>query len=160
MIDIQGGTLNGSGTISGPVLLGTAAALNPGNSPGTSTINGNLTSSGKMIFEIGGLGAGQFDELKINGAALFTGGTLEFNFINGFSAAAGNSWDFLFANPFSGQNTLNYTFNGLAPGLQGIVSFNTKHWNLSVTSVPVPAAVWLFGSGMLGLLGVARCRMA
>lgn len=64
MIDIQGGTLNGSGTISGPVLLGTAAALNPGNSPGTLTINGNLTSSGKMIFEIGGLGVGQFDDLK------------------------------------------------------------------------------------------------
>jgi len=25
-----------------------------------------------------------------------------------------------------------------------------------VSSVPVPAAVWLFGSGLLGLIGVAR----
>ncbi|MGB5409060.1 MAG: VPLPA-CTERM sorting domain-containing protein, partial [Thiogranum sp.] len=30
----------------------------------------------------------------------------------------------------------------------------------SVTVVPVPAAVWLFGSGLLGLVGVARRRRA
>jgi hypothetical protein len=27
---------------------------------------------------------------------------------------------------------------------------------LAITSIPVPAAVWLFGSGLLGLIGVAR----
>jgi hypothetical protein len=31
---------------------------------------------------------------------------------------------------------------------------------LSVSSVPLPAAVWLFGSGLLGLLGVGRRRAA
>ncbi|MDT8283315.1 MAG: VPLPA-CTERM sorting domain-containing protein [Gammaproteobacteria bacterium] len=32
--------------------------------------------------------------------------------------------------------------------------------SLSITpsAVPVPAAVWLFGSGLLGLVGVARRR--
>ncbi|MBI3188891.1 MAG: VPLPA-CTERM sorting domain-containing protein [Gammaproteobacteria bacterium] len=36
------------------------------------------------------------------------------------------------------------------------------NWNLvgTVTAVPVPAAAWLFGSGLLGLAGVARRRMA
>ncbi len=29
---------------------------------------------------------------------------------------------------------------------------------LTVTAVPVPAAVWLFGSGLLGLVGIARRR--
>lgn len=32
-------------------------------------------------------------------------------------------------------------------------------WNVNIVSaVPVPAAVWLFGSGLLGLLGIARKR--
>lgn len=31
---------------------------------------------------------------------------------------------------------------------------------VSVSSVPVPAAVWLFGSGLLGLVGVARRKKA
>jgi hypothetical protein len=39
------------------------------------------------------------------------------------------------------------------------------HWGMtcandviegSVSTVPVPAAAWLFGSGLLGLVGVAR----
>jgi hypothetical protein len=34
-------------------------------------------------------------------------------------------------------------------------------WNVTITSntvVPVPAAVWLFGSGLMGLVGIARRR--
>jgi len=33
-----------------------------------------------------------------------------------------------------------------------------KSDGLAVTSVPVPAAVWLFGSGLIGLVGMARRR--
>ena len=29
-------------------------------------------------------------------------------------------------------------------------------WKVSINSVPLPAAVWLLGSGLLGLAGVAR----
>ena len=31
-------------------------------------------------------------------------------------------------------------------------------YNIAVTAVPVPAAVWLFGSGLIGLVGIARRR--
>ncbi len=31
---------------------------------------------------------------------------------------------------------------------------------LSISTVPIPAAVWLFGSGLLGLLGIARRKKA
>ena len=31
---------------------------------------------------------------------------------------------------------------------------------LSVSAVPIPAAVWLFGSGIIGLIGVARRKKA
>ena len=38
-------------------------------------------------------------------------------------------------------------------------------WNIEavaidVQTVPVPAAVWLFGSGLLGLIGMARRKQA
>lgn len=36
----------------------------------------------------------------------------------------------------------------------------TSTLSLSVQAIPVPAAVWLFGSGLLGLVGVARRRKA
>jgi hypothetical protein len=32
--------------------------------------------------------------------------------------------------------------------------------NFSITPVPVPAAIWLFGSGLVGLIGVARRKKA
>lgn len=49
------------------------------------------------------------------------------------------------------------------PGFRGyldIGSGNSMHVVSVVTTVPIPAAVWLFGSGLLGLLGVARRRKA
>jgi len=37
-----------------------------------------------------------------------------------------------------------------------VVDFGTADVSVSVSNVPVPATVWLFGSGLLGLVGVAR----
>jgi hypothetical protein len=33
-------------------------------------------------------------------------------------------------------------------------------WSVDIQAIPVPAAVWLFGSGLLGLVGVARRKKA
>jgi len=49
-----------------------------------------------------------------------------------------------------------------SPMASSLAGNSTIEWDLysdsfaAVTAVPVPAAVWLFGSGLLGLIGVAR----
>ena len=35
-------------------------------------------------------------------------------------------------------------------------SYNMSVTAAGISAVPVPAAVWLFGSGLIGLIGVAR----
>jgi hypothetical protein len=37
---------------------------------------------------------------------------------------------------------------------------NNNTWTLRSSVVPVPPALWLFGSGLLGLIGVARRKSA
>lgn len=49
-------------------------------------------------------------------------------------------------------------------GVNGWGFFNgtpyTEVFSMQFTAVPVPAAVWLFGSGLLGLVGIARRKKA
>jgi hypothetical protein len=48
-----------------------------------------------------------------------------------------------------------------ANGLQGIgdESWGLDNVMVQVTPVPLPAAVWLFGSGLLGLISFARRKI-
>jgi hypothetical protein len=45
---------------------------------------------------------------------------------------------------------------GGVPGCQSNIFWDNISITADVAAVPVPAAVWLFGSGLLGLIGVAR----
>ncbi len=38
----------------------------------------------------------------------------------------------------------------------GMINGNQQAFLLTPTTVPVPAAAWLFGSGLLGFIGVGR----
>ena len=157
-INIQGGILSGTGQIFAPVTIRSGGTISPGDAPGTLTINGNFYSSGNLLFEIGGLGSGQYSMLDINGNATFTGGNITFDFINGYRPLAGNSWnDFLLANTITGLNTLTPNVEGLGAGLG--YNFNPLTDSLSISSassVPVPPTIILLGTGLIGLVGVRR----
>jgi len=107
---------------------------------GSLQVDGGLalsaTFSDLMITSIVGGTVTWSADLTYTGGSLaggLTAGLVEggFNGINGFSM---------------GQSLLGETFSGTGGlGKLGAVS-----------AVPVPAAVWLFGSGLLGLAGIAR----
>ncbi len=119
----------------GPVGVYTAAAAYDGVF-GATPVTGDLTGSNLT--------------LDLNSWTIFWGGWTHNQGATGVTATvdgAGNfsaSWDAdVIGGPFDGQ---------------------ISHWNITgvaasggtTNPVPVPATVWLFGSGLLGLAGVAR----
>jgi len=49
-----------------------------------------------------------------------------------------------------------FSLDSVFPGTDGKLKFSSS--GVAYTSVPLPAAVWLLGSGLLGLVGIARKR--
>ena len=61
---------------------------------------------------------------------------------------------------FTWTTTLDAGF--LDVGLRNTLAdtYSIAYDNFTITAVPVPAAVWLFGSGLIGLVGIARRKKA
>ena len=69
-----GGTLGGTGTITGPVTINAGGTLAPGLSPGI-TNTGNLVLAGIFLVEIEGTTLGtQYDNTNVTGTVNVTGG--------------------------------------------------------------------------------------
>jgi len=116
------------------------------------------------LFRLGGLDLGEFDSLNIQGDALLSGGTVEFDFL-GYTPMAGNSWDFLFADTIGGWENLNFTFDGLSPDLAYAFDFANGVETLSLhsvpgpttpTSIPEPATMLLLASGLMMIVVLYR----
>ena len=117
----------------------TGAANNPTGLP-----NGTVdTGAGTMTVDLGGF----YMDWNGNSALLGTDpdGT------NGTSTAATGNY-----NPLTGE--FDIAWNSYASS--GPFNDQMHYWSLTgtaeVSTVPVPAAIWLFGSGLLGLFGWAR----
>lgn len=121
-ITILQGVLSGNGTLTGPVTLGSpsgfGAAVRPGNSPGTLTVDGSLNAY-YATFDIELAGPNLYDRIVVNGDASFTDGVV--NFL--LRTPDGISFDFM---PTAGDRFTWLSVGGTASGLEGL------NWNLNV----------------------------
>lgn len=113
VIDIQGGTLRGSGSIVGS--LQNAASLQPGRDLGLINVTGPFTNTaaGTYQMQLGGNAASQYDRITGGGTSVLSG-TLNVTFTNGFYPTIGNTFTALTYTARSGQFdqilTPNYQF--------------------------------------------------
>ncbi len=102
-LDLQGATLNGSGTLVGD--LNNAGSVAPGNSPGKITVTGDYTqtTAGSLEIEIGGTTSETgYDILTVENSATLAG-TLEVSLWDGFIPAVGDQFFILNSSSLSGE---------------------------------------------------------
>jgi hypothetical protein len=166
-VEFLGGTVQGSGTIeyldslTSAVTFGAGLTVQPGNSPGILTINGNLDAAGAIFdIEVAGLDAGiSFDQLVVNGDANLEGAFVNFRFIDGFLPTPGDIFNWLVVSGGAqGLETLAVKFFSDAGVVDGFLTFDGSLFVTEVTPVPLPPAAWALGSGLLALAAVRRRR--
>jgi hypothetical protein len=153
------GAIQSAGSINANVINNGLFA--PGIGIGYADVFGNYTQleQGTLSIELGGTdGSVQHDALNIFGDAII-GGMLSVSLLSGHDFSIGESFDILYANMVYGSfdDLLFPIFDGLTFD----IFYDMNAVRLTVVSaVPVPAAAWLFGSGVVVLMGVARRRKA
>ncbi len=163
-VSIQGGLLQGFGTIQGNLING--GTVHPGDGPGTLTINGNYTqnSAGILDIQIGGTTPGtEFSVLNVSGlATLSAGSVLDVSLLNGFIPTSNDTFVILTSGGLSG------TFTDDTIQL-GNVTFSVEYspagylndvvLGVQISSVPEPASLLMLGIGIAGIGAyVARRR--
>lgn len=131
-ITLNGGTLAGSGQISGS-LRNNSGVVSPGHSPGSINITGNYLqgAAGALDIQIGGAVAGtEYDQVVVGGTAALNG-TLNISTINGYRPAVGDVLTIIAAQSFTGAFS-QVNANGL--GVQ--INYASGAITATVTSVP------------------------
>ncbi|MBI3863194.1 MAG: Ig-like domain repeat protein, partial [Planctomycetia bacterium] len=112
-LNIQGGLLDGNGTISGGV--NNAGTTSPGFSPGLINISGDYTqqTSGQLAIELGGTDPGtQYDQLDVSGNVILAG-ALNLNLLSVFHPTLDQKFVIV---KNDGSRAVSGTFAGLAEG--------------------------------------------
>jgi len=139
-IDIVDGTLDGVGAFAGDLRVFTAAEVAPGTGSSPTTtwgIDGNVIFGGKLFIDIASSG---FDTLAITGDAEI-GGVLDVTLLDGYAPALGSTFDIILAASVIGG--FSHEILPVFDGRTFDVIFGADFVRLSVTAVPLPAALYL-----------------
>ena len=169
----------GWGSSPSPIYVGDTFSVDITGSGFTSTVDGGGVnfSYDNSIFNVTSVTIGSvWDPLISSQGATNNGaGTVDGLYVNTFGAVDGNAdvtGNFVVATVEFlavglGTSALDLSEYGLNPWASGGVLINPDFLNGQMTVVadpsgvvPVPAAAWLFGSGLLGLAGMARRKKA
>lgn len=156
IVDIKGGTLSGTGTINGDVLM--KGILSPGSNgvPGALTINGNYEQGGAGVFDELISGANSNGLLDVTGIlALDPGSLLEITLQGGFDPL-GDSFTILDYGSLLGEFSNAPIF--FADGFEWTVTYGSNDAILTAVGVPEPGTIPLIAIGFLAMLGYAAKR--
>ena len=162
-VDIQGGTLQGIGTVQGD--LTNSGTVHPGGSPGILTVTGNYvqTASGILGIDIAGPLAGSgYSQLNVGGTAMLNG-TLNVTLESSFSPTDGETFTIL-----NSSGLLGSVFTTFLGQSQNGVTFTIDYNNLvtngvvltahTLRAVPEPGSLALVALGAIGLAAYGRRR--
>jgi len=175
-IDVRGGLLTGTGTLTGAVTV--AGTFKPGDSgPGVITIVGRYDqmATGRLDEELGGTGVFQFSQTLITGSSSLDG-LLKVSLVHGFVPTSSDIFPILeasdgFAGFFSDARPAALGQPGLLHFAGGMFDVNYNVLfdgspavtlsNFTPVAAPEPSSLFLLGSGLLGagtILGPRRLR--
>lgn len=166
------GTLEGNGTyqtLNASTALVNSGTLSPGvGDIGSLTIAGDFTQTSTGIFDVQLGSLTNFDTLNVLGD-INLAGTLRIESFGGYNPFSGDSFTIAtFDDGVADASDITGLFSNIVvAGFDAGVSFTASYFEHSIvlnanraSVVPVPAAVWLFGSGIIGLLSNARRKRA
>ena len=157
LIDIQGGSLLGAGTLRGAVRVARGATIGPGD-PNLTTIDGSLALAGTLLLQIAGVA--DFDRLFVTGQVDLAGAQIVFDFIGGYVPQPGTSFaDIVHAESgFTGLDSAQYVFLDVDPALGLRVLAGPDGLTL-VVAVPEPPEWLMLAAGLLLLWGAGGSRL-
>lgn len=152
-------------------LTGGVVYADPGNG---FNLNGGDTVSVAGVFDnsvlLGGTGNVSFNGSNINNTFTVTAGSYTFTQVDDVSGGvypelvldAGAFADFSFLADIGLFGYFDSQLGGFDgdDDNSGLISGTWTSYSMTPAAVPVPAAAWLLGSGLLGLAGIARQRKA
>ena len=164
----SGGTLGGSGAV-GSLKVDSGGFLNPGNSPGILSVDGDYIQLGTVNIEIAGITAGsQHDQVNVDRASGDGAVNLSGNLVTAFSGGSYANGNLLFILLNDASDAINGTFSGLAQDAI-VTNYGGFDWKISYTAdstgntftggndialmaVPEPSATLLGGLGIFALM--------